>query len=152
MKRMLLFVALVLMGHVLFAQNSIRLTVRNQTSCVMYYRILASGPVVPGGSSCTVGVASAVVSIPPGGLISYSALSLPGVGAPPPGMSRVILGAQVYSGPSGCDMPFQLVSSYACLGWPPVITVNANDPGCLPCGTVVGTWAFPGAQNTLDFM
>lgn len=152
MKKLLLFIALLVQSGLLFAQTHPKIWIRNSTPCTVYFRLGLSQPHT-GAGSCIPGASSGVLSLAPFSSIStYNYNTTPGVPPIPPPNERAFLFAFILSGPPGtCSMISSEGIGQPCLAPLTTWTYNALDGSCGSCGTVTATWSVSGGIIFLDF-
>lgn len=92
MKKLLLVALFAVFSAVAFAQNQV--VVKNGTTCNLQYLLYADVPGV-----CNATYTSAVYSLPPGAVITWTIASISWSGTPPPASAGFIGGAVIESGP-----------------------------------------------------
>lgn len=136
MRKLLLFLVLLVSSTTLFAQPPTALGVRviNNSSCVVYYRIV-------GDELCKCGqtYSSPIIALPPGGTILYPNSTTLG-GSYPPGINKSVMGAYVYSGPVSCSATLIRLIGQSYCSLPAVFGYTALTANCAGCTPIQAVW------------
>lgn len=129
MKRLLSVLLLSFLSYGAMAQAN-SLVVKNNTNCWVYY-------IIHGGPGCDVSYISSVISLPPGGTVTYSGTaSIPGF---PPG-PFFINAAGVYYKPTTCFPTSLWRVGEPCTGMLPSWNYTVYNTSCTVCGNITAAW------------
>ncbi len=132
MKNLFSFLIAMFISVVGFSQAT-GLIVENQTPCMQYYQIF-------GDEVCRCGTrySGNVISIPPGGVHTYSGTTSLG-NTYPPATTKGMVGARIFDGSPACQSNSGTVGEPAC-GLPPTYTYIALNQDCRECTRTTARW------------
>lgn len=131
MKNLFLALCLALISCTAFGQAK-TLIVKNLTNCTVYYVIQTSAVATP----CVLAATSSLISLAPGGSITYLYNAVPGL----PSAPRYMFAARVYGGPPTCiGTSFNI--GEPCTGYPLVVAMSWNNSTCVYCGQGFAKWS-----------
>ena len=129
MKRILLFGLFGFFAQSAFSQASI-LNIQNVTNCTVYFKIVGGS----GGGGCISGIQSSLITLAPGGTLTYTAGTTNPPGFPPT-TATPYNAAIVFSQPTSCTTPPAISTNLGepCTGRAPTAHIDNFTGTCSMC-------------------